>query len=241
MDSASPVSFLLRNVLHELKLRDPILQVYSVDEATREVYCGFTKKPINITGKLILPNFSNGWTPEECRFFLTESYEKNIFGNDNLLKVGIEISQKHFPHFQTNKICKSNFFISTVEKDRETDHISKTFKQMFLRVGKTNNQMKFTRFNEPLKGRRNPFHQLDSVKTEQNLLQAEVDFKKLENCAKDPFISLIVATCKNNKSIKLALDSKLINKRIYKKHPMSKIHELADNIAQMSKDFIGDV
>ena len=31
VDSASPVSFLKKNVLHELKLRDPYLKIYPVD------------------------------------------------------------------------------------------------------------------------------------------------------------------------------------------------------------------
>ena len=34
VDSASPVSFLKKNVLHELKLRDPYLKIYPVDKST---------------------------------------------------------------------------------------------------------------------------------------------------------------------------------------------------------------
>ena len=34
VDSASPVSFLRKNVLNELKLRDPYLKTYLVDKAT---------------------------------------------------------------------------------------------------------------------------------------------------------------------------------------------------------------
>ena len=60
VDSASPVSFLKQNILHELKLRDPYVKIYPVDQATKELYCGFTDNAINITGKAILPIFSNG-------------------------------------------------------------------------------------------------------------------------------------------------------------------------------------
>ena len=55
VDSASPLSFLKQNVLHELKLRDPYVKIYPVDQATKELYCGFTDNAINITGKVILP------------------------------------------------------------------------------------------------------------------------------------------------------------------------------------------
>ena len=108
--------------------------------------------------------------------------------------------------------------------------------------------MKITHFHEPLKpiqlkGRRVPLHLLDAVKTELNRLKAEGHIKKLENCDEDRFISPIVITCKKDKSIKLALDSKFINKQIYKnKYQMPNIHELVDNVAaQITNDSVGEV
>ena len=105
--------------------------------------------------------------------------------------------------------------------------------------------MKITHFHEPLKpiqlkGRRVPLHLLDSVKTELNRLKAEGHIKKLENCDEDRFISPIVITCKKDKSIKLALDSKT---QIYKnKYQMPNIHELVDNVAaQIINDSVGEV
>ena len=79
--------------------------------------------------------------------------------------------------------------------------------------------MKFTHFHEPLKpiqlkGRQVPLHLLDSVKTELNRIKDEGHIKKLENCDEDRYISPIVITCEKDKSIKLALDSKFINKQI---------------------------
>ena len=106
VDSTSPVSFLKQNFLHELKLRDPYVKIYPVDRATKELYCGFTDNAINITGKVILPIFSNRWSHRECHFLLTKGHERNILGNDNLPKVGIEASQKHFP-LHTNKTLVS--------------------------------------------------------------------------------------------------------------------------------------
>ena len=163
MDSASPDSFLKKNVLHELKLRDPNLKIHPVDKATKDLHCGFTDNVINISGKVILPIFSNGWSNNDCHFFLTEGHERNILGFDNLPKVGIEVSQKYFPHFQTHKQCKSINSISPSNKDREILIISKTYKNLFLRSGKIKNQIKISHFHEPLKpiqlkGRRVPLH-----------------------------------------------------------------------------------
>ena len=97
--------------------------------------------------------------------------------------------------------------------------ISKTFKQLFFRIGKIKNQTKITHFHEPLKpiqlkGRRVPLHLLDSVKSELYRLKSEERIKKLKNCDEDRFISPIVITCKKDKSIKLVLDSKISNKQI---------------------------
>ena len=126
--------------------------------------------------------------------------------------------------------------------------ISKTFKQLFLRIGKIKNQTKITHFHEPLKpiqlkGRRVPLHLLDSVKSELYRFKSEGHIKKLENCDEDRFNSPIVITCKKDKSIKLALDSKFINKQIYKnKYQMPNIHELVDNVAaQISNNSAGEV
>ena len=126
--------------------------------------------------------------------------------------------------------------------------ISKTFQQLFTRIGKTKNQTKITHLHEPLKpihlkGRRVALHLLDPVKTELNRLKSEGNMKKLENCDKDGFINPIVNTCKKDKSVKTALDSKFINEQIYKNiYQMPSIHELVDHVtSQVSNDSAGKV
>ena len=203
--SASPVSFLKKNVLLELNLRDPYLKIHPVNKATKDLYCGFTDNALNISGKVILPIFSNGWSHNDCYFFLTEGHERNILGNDNLPKVGIEVTKKCFPHFQTYKQCKSINSISPTDKDSEILNISKTFKNLFLRIGKIKIQIKITDFHEPLKPiqlkrRQVPLQLLDSVKNEPNRLKDEGHIKNLENCDEDRFISPIVITCKKTNS-----------------------------------------
>ena len=69
VDSASPVSFLKKKSLHEMKLRDPYFKIYPVDKATKDFYCGFTDNAINISGKVILPIFSNEWSHDNCHCF----------------------------------------------------------------------------------------------------------------------------------------------------------------------------
>ena len=136
MDSASPFSFLKSNVYHELKLREPYLKTYPVDQPTKDLYCGFTDNAINITGKLIVPVFSNELAHKESQFFLTEDHRRTNHGIDNLPQVEIEVSQKHLSHFQTKKIFKSINLNSTADKDREIEHVPNTSKQLFHHIGK---------------------------------------------------------------------------------------------------------
>ena len=91
--------------------------------------------------------------------------------------------------------------------------------------------MKITHFHEPLKpiqlkGRQVPLHLLDSVKTELSRSKDEGRIKKLENCGGDRFISPIVIICKKDKSIKLALDSKFINKQFTRLSTKCRIFKL---------------
>ena len=54
---------------------------------------------------------------------------------------------------------------------------------------------------------------------------------KLSKCGEDCFISPIIITRKKDGSIKLALESKLLNDQIFKnKYQMSNTHELFENI-----------
>ena len=86
VDSASPVSFSKQNVLHEIKLRYPNWKIYPVEKRIIDLYCGFTDDTINIIGKTIVRTQPNG------------GHERNILGNDNLPKLGIEVTQRKCPN-----------------------------------------------------------------------------------------------------------------------------------------------
>ena len=198
VDSASPVSFLKQNVLHEIKLRYPNLKIHPVEKRIKELYCGFTNDTINILGKIIVRTQSNGWISEETPFFITGGHERNILGNDNLPKLGIEISQRKCPQ----PICMVNQ--PTLESEYKnlpslSDNIFNEFKNLFTRVGKIPNDRKVTHFHTPFKpiqskGRRLPLHLLAAVNDEIKRMEKEGHIIKLEKCDEDCFISPIVIT-----------------------------------------------
>ena len=110
------------------------------------------------------------------------------------------------------------------------------------------NDRKVTHFYTPFKpiqskGRRVPLHLLAGVNEELKRMEKEGHIIKLEKCDEDCFISPNVITRKKDTSIKLALDSKLLNDQVFKnKYQMPNIHELIDNVAlQISEKSNGRV
>ena len=87
------------------------------------------------------------------------------------------------------------------------------------------------------KGRRVPLNLLDKVSDELKKLSEQGHIEKLQECSDKNFISPIVITVKKDKSVKLALDSKVLNKAIHKnKHQMPNINRLIDSILQHIND-----
>ena len=167
-------------------------------------------------------------------------------GNDNLPRIGIEIAQRQ-PPLPVNNVTLPNSRKSNNHSDKILNLYDK-YKGLLTRVGKIPLDRKIIHFYSPFKpiqtkGRRVPLHLLDSVKVELNRMEKEGHIVKLSKCDKDCFFNPIVITRKKDGSIKLALDSKLLNDQIFKnKYQMPNIHELIDNIAlQLSNKDSGEV
>ena len=87
------------------------------------------------------------------------------------------------------------------------------------------------------RGRRIPIHIQEKVEHKIRSLIDQGHIIRLEKCNDHQFISPIVITVKKVGSIKLAMDSKQINKSIHKnKYQMPNIDVLLDNIAQSAQE-----
>ena len=83
------------------------------------------------------------------------------------------------------------------------------------------------------KGRRVPINLLYKVSDELKKLSNQGHIEKLQECSDQNFISPIVITVKKDKAVKLALDSKVLNKAIHKnKSQMPNIDSVIDSISQ---------
>ena len=233
IDSASPVSFIKKDLLHELKIRDRFLKLEPVDEITKKAYQGFGST-INIFGRVRVRIRSKGWDASDQKLFITEGAEKNLLGNDILPNLGIVVLQKQPPPNgselrRTQKgspigiDVNQTKFASDIKPDQNQEtpsqsefktYISKQFSDLIKRTGNSKNFIVNTYFNEPIKpiqvkGKRIPIHLLPKVKLCIDQLLRDGHIKKLSRCSEDCFISPIVITAKRDGSIKLALNSKL--------------------------------
>ena len=78
---------------------------------------------------------------------------------------------------------------------------------------------------------------MDKVSNELKKLSQQGHIEKLQECSDKNYISPIVITVKKDKSVKLALDSKILNKSIHKnKYQMPNIDSLIDSNSQHIND-----
>ncbi len=187
----------------------------------------------------------NGWHAP-ARFFVVDS-GCDIVGIDTFELFGFELRQRRQPQAPiqqvrettnnpTNSQGKPLNFIHT-HSDAER-YFSWRYPDLFTRTGRANHHTVRTKFIKGFtpthqKGRRVPLAIQTQVEAEIDRLQAEGHIIKLNSCTYDQFISPIVITVKRDKTVKLALDSRHLNKNIHKnKYQMPNIDELVDNVSQ---------
>ena len=116
--------------------------------------------------------------------------------------------------------------------------LTKEFPELISRIGKSKHNTVNSKFHRNYrvthqKGRKVPIHLRPKVKIELEKLLNEGHIEKLTNCPDHFFISPIVIKVKKDQSIKIALDSKILNKAIHKnKYQMPNIDSLIHTISQ---------
>ena len=152
-----------------------------------------------------------------------------ILGRDLFDQLGITISQKPCSNIHINNIETP----CAIKKS-----LVKEFPELISRIGKSKHHTVNSKFHRNYrvthqKGRKVPIHLQPKVKIELKKLLNEGHFDKLTNCSYQFFISPIVITVKKYQSIKIGLDSKILNKAIHEnKYQMPNIDSLIQTISQ---------
>ena len=161
-----------------------------------------------------------------------EDGHKIFIGRDLFNSLGLAIVQQQQPENgkSVNKINNSTC------KIKET--IAAQFPHLFSRIGLSKTHVEKSEYHQKFtaklqKGRRVPNNLKPRVTAELERLQNEGHFEKLCSCSDEHFISPIVIAVKKDQSVKLGLDSKVLNKAIHKnKYQMPNIDLLVDKISK---------
>ena len=186
----------------------------------------FSNDIIKISGVINTSIKCNDWIAIGVDVTAVEDAHRPIIGRDLFSKLGFSLTQlKQVANFDQNQCL--------IKKQIAFD-----FPGLIKRIGKSLTHSVKSTFHKQStpthqKGRRVPINVQLLVNSELKKLLDEKHIIKLKSCSDKKFISSIVNTVKRDKTVKLALDSKILNKSIHKnKYQMPNIDNLIDTIQQ---------
>ena len=246
IDSGSPISIF---TIGELR-KTLGTSVVKLDNLTEEdnAFRDYGNNPLQMIGTMAVTIQSNGWKIQ-ARIKVIGGNRPSIIGRDLMPQLGLQLVQQT-PGDQIMSIGEENqdALESEGELDSWQSYFSKQFSNLFNRVGKIRNYKVQAEFFENLtpvkqKGRRVPISLQEKVDNEIDKLLKQGHIEKLTECSDKYFVSPIVITVKKDGSVKLALESRELNKQVHKnKHQMPNIEELMDTVGQtISEKKTGDI
>ena len=176
----------------------------------------------------------NGWNAGRADLIVVPNNHRALIGRDLFQGLGIQVNQQTSSKSEGKNVAMTENLVSQNLKQLR----AKQFPGLVKRIGRSVNhtvESKFKTNFTPIhqRGRRVPIHLQNQVEKELKKLQENGNIIKLDKRSDKNFISPIVITVKRNKTIKLAMDSKIINKAIHKnKYQMQNIACLMENFAQ---------
>ena len=184
----------------------------------------FSNDMIKIVGVINTLIHCNEWIATGVDVTVVEDGYRPIIGRDLFSKLGFSLTQlKQVAIIDQNQCL--------IKKQIEFD-----FPGLITRIGKSfKHSVKSTVYKQftptHQKVRRVPINLKPLVNAELKKLLDEKHIIKFNSCSDKNFISPIVITVKRDKTVKLALDSKILNKSIHKnKYQMPNIDNLIDTI-----------
>ena len=227
VDSGSACSIPNHSLASQVVQSSP--RAFWIHESTPPQLRTFSNEPIQVEGKIQAPVTSKGWACDTANFTVVADGLKSLIGRDLFDQLGLAVTQSTFLKGNSiNNIASSEF----------KEQIAKTFPGLVSRIGRSKSHVAKSKFHKDFqprhqKGRRIPINLQDKVNAELRKLLAEKHIIKLSSCPDNYFISPIVVTVKKDQTIKLALNSKVLNKAIHKnKYQMPNIDTLIESISQ---------
>ena len=204
-----------------------------IREANPKQLKTFSNEPIHTVGIFQTSIQSSNWYANPIEIQVVANGHRSMLGRDLFPALGLSIQPSN-----------NQMIINRVEQDYCSikKQIAIDFPDLISRIGKSKVHTLRSKFHNNYtpsheKGRRVRINLLDKVSDELKKLAEQGHIEKLQECSDKNFISFIVITVKKDKSVKLALDSKILNKEIHKnKYQMPNIDGLIDSISQLIND-----
>ena len=228
VDSGSACSILNRSLaLQVVKRSSYAVWLY---EKFRPQLRTFSNEPFNFEGKVKTHVTSNSWTSNSATFTVVADGLKSLIGRDLFDHLGLAVTQSSSSRGnQVNNLSSSSEF---------NKHITQNFPNLISRIERSKNHVAKSNFHKNFqprnqKVRRIPINLQDKLNKGLKKLLNEKQIKKFSSCPDNYFFSPIVFTVKEDETIILALDSKILNKAIYKnKYQMPNIDTLFETFSQ---------
>ena len=204
-----------------------------IREAAPKQLKTFSNKLIQTLGILQTSVQSNNWYANPIEIQVVTDVHRSLLGRDLFPALGLSIQQSNIPKI-VNQVEQEHCPIKK--------HIATDFPDLISRIGKSKLHTVRSKFHKDYtpshqKGRRVPINLLHKVSDEVKKHSDQGHIEKLQECSDKNFISPIVIAVKEDKSFKLALNSKVLNKAIHKnKYQMPNIDSLIDSISQHIND-----
>ena len=227
VDSGSACSILNRSLASQVVQGSPC--AFWINEETSPQLRIFSNEPIRVEGKNQCPISSKVWTCDSATFTVVADGLKSLIGCDLFDQIGLAVTQ---PTSQ-----KGNR-INNISSPEFNEQIAKNIPELISRIGRSKNHVAKSKFHKDFQprhpeGRRFPINLQEKVNNELKKLLDEKHIVRLASCHDKCFISPIVVTVKKDQPIKLALDSKVLNKAIHKKkYQMPNVDALIESISQ---------
>ena len=227
VDSGSACSILNHSLALLVVQSSP--RTFWIHESTPPQLRNSSNEPIQVEGKIQAPVTSKGWACDTAIFTVVADGLKSLIGRNLFDQLELAVTQSTF--------LKGNS-INNIASPEFKEQIAKTFLGLVTRIGRSKSHVAKSKFHKDFqpsyqKGRRIPINLQDKINAELRKLLAEKHIIKLSSCPDSYFISPIVVTVKKDQTIKLALDSKILNKSTHKnKYQMPNIDTLIESISQ---------
>ena len=227
VDSRSACSILHHSLASQVVQDCP--RAFWIHESSPAQLRNFSNEPIQVLGKIQAPITSKGWVCNTATFTVVADGLKSLIGRDLFDRLGLAVTQ--------STLQKGNY-VNNIASSEFKEQIATKFPGLLSRIGRSKSHVAKSKFHKNIqarhqKGRRIPINLQEKDNTELRKLLAEKHIIKLSSCPNNYFISPIVVTVKKDQTIKLALDSKVLNKAIHKnKYQMPNIDTLIESISQ---------